>query len=151
MKYFLGCLRTSTGPVCSQTLLSAELTLRSVCVKSCVRQEAGYCSIAWKADTADTKTFDVNIWELRDNLLNWPLLLLSALWWGQQDDLLCKFGKLKLEIFLQNAQTGNWCEMAASGGGDERGDYVLIPDAQDYGVGPCRNAPGNNIVNSETK
>ena len=32
-----------------------------VCVQSCVRQEAGYCSIAWKADTADTKTFDVNI------------------------------------------------------------------------------------------
>ena len=41
--------------------------------------------------------------------------------------------------------------MAASGGGDERGDYVLIPEAQDYGVGPCRNAPGNNVVNSETK
>ena len=42
--------------------------------------------------------------------------------------------------------------MAASGGGDERGDYVLIPDAQDYGVGPCRiNDGANKIVNSETK
>ena len=38
----------------------------SVCVQSCVRQEAGYCSIGWKADTADTKTFDVNI-GLRDH------------------------------------------------------------------------------------
>ena len=41
--------------------------------------------------------------------------------------------------------------MAASNGGDERGDYVLIPNAQDYGVGPCRNGPGNNAVISESK
>ena len=34
-----------------------------------MRQEAGYCTIAWKADTADTKTFDVNISYLRDNMI----------------------------------------------------------------------------------
>merc|ERR1719219_603890 len=27
---------------------------------SCIRQEAGYCSIGWKADTADTMTFAVS-------------------------------------------------------------------------------------------
>ena len=41
--------------------------------------------------------------------------------------------------------------MAAGSGADERGDYVLIPNARDYGVGPCRIGPGNMPVIAETK
>ena len=69
-----------------------------MCVQSCVRQEAGYCTIAWKADTADTKTFDVNISYLRDNMTAY-IIFISALGWGQQDDFLCKFRNLKLKKF----------------------------------------------------
>ena len=53
--------------------------------------------------------------------------------------------------YLKSVQAGNWCEMAVGLGADDRGDFVLIPDAQDNGVGPCRIGPGNMAVIAETK
>ena len=58
---------------------------------------------------------------------------------------------MKSENISHNVQAGNWCEMAASGGADDRGDYVLIPDAQDNGLGPCRTTPNNIAVIAESK
>merc|ERR1712241_322964 len=63
-----GCLQYFTGPTGTVTSFNYRAGcpsqpcthLQAQRYTSCVRQEAGYCSIAWKADTADTKTFDLS-------------------------------------------------------------------------------------------
>merc|ERR1719219_269068 len=60
-----GCLQYFTGPTGTVTSFNyrAGCTsqpcthLQAQRYSSCIRQEAGYCSIGWRADTADTKTF----------------------------------------------------------------------------------------------